>query len=188
MISSQRIDCNCSYLKTCWIWTSYIHYWILSLYHTLWHNNCAVLLIRWIHPFTLEDLVKNCGYLKVKPSSFMITMKWRLRKECRNSILMTVTMHYPFLLKIGQIESKFPLWHNPIRGPVTQIRVVIRYYYDISGLVPQTCCGEIDRVVAYSEMSTRFSDYMYKKNTKSGHWWKNLEPIKMDCSCGFWTC
>ena len=65
-----------------------------------------------------------------------LPMKWRLRKERRNSILMT--RHYPDL---GGSASDWScrVWNllQPIRS-TTQIWVVKRYQYGISALVSQT--------------------------------------------------
>ena len=70
MISSQCIDVNVVIWKHAEFGR---HTFIIKFCHCITHyDTSAVLLIRWIHPFTLEDLVKNY-YLKVKPSSFMIT-------------------------------------------------------------------------------------------------------------------
>ena len=56
--------------------------------------------------------------------------KWRLRNECRNSILMT--HQYPDLARASDW-----LKQKPIRRP-SQISVVTRHQYGISALVPQT--------------------------------------------------
>ena len=67
-----------------------------------------------------------------------------------------LSLPMPFLLKIGQ--SKFPLWHNPVKSQkycASQIRVVIRYHYDISGLVPETSfCGETSGGIAKCQLIT----------------------------------
>ena len=153
--------CKCSYMKTCWICHTFIIKFCHCTTHYQWYKCCAAYTMDLpINP--LKILSKKC-YMKVKPSSFMITSfhaKWHLseRNECRNSILMTC--HYPchFCWRSRTGQSKFPLWHNPVKSQkycVSQIMVVIRYHYDISGLVPQTSfCGETSGGIAKCQLIT----------------------------------
>ena len=174
--------CKCSYMKTCWICHTFIIKFCHCTTHYQWYKCCAAYTMDLpINP--LKILSKKC-YMKVKPSSFMITSfhaKWHLseRNECRNSILMTC--HYPchFCWRSRTGQSKFPLWHNPVKSQkyctcVSQIRVVIRYHYDISGLnVPQTSFLWGDQRW-HSEMSTHYT------NTKvgiDGKTWSQLKRI-----------
>ena len=64
--------------------------------------------------------------------------KWRLRNECRNSILMT--RHYPDLGSASDWSCRVGNLIQPIRG-TTQIWVVTRHQYGISALVSQTSFG-----------------------------------------------
>ena len=60
--------------------------------------------------------------------------KWRLRNECRNSILMT--RHYPDLGSACDWLNQIYQVARPIRS-TTQIWVVMRHQYGISALVSQ---------------------------------------------------
>ena len=64
--------------------------------------------------------------------------KWRLRNECRNSILMT--RHYPDLGSGSDCLCRVGNLIQPIRS-TTQIWVVMRHQYGISVLVSQTSFG-----------------------------------------------
>ena len=65
--------------------------------------------------------------------------KWRLRDECRNSILMT--RHYPYLVSASDWSCRVGIFFfQPIRS-TTQIWVVTRHQYGISALVSQTSFG-----------------------------------------------
>ena len=76
------------------------------------------------------------------------------------------------------------LWHNPVKSQkycvLSQIRVVIHYHYDISGLVPQTSFLWGDQRW-HSEMSTHYT------NTKVGIDGKTWSQLKQRYSCGFWN-
>ena len=64
--------------------------------------------------------------------------KWRLRNECRNSILMT--WHYPDLASASDWSCRVGNLIQLIRSN-TQICVVTRHQYGISALVSQTLFG-----------------------------------------------
>ena len=64
--------------------------------------------------------------------------KWRLRNNCRNSILMTC--HYPDLGSPSDWLNQISHAARPIRS-TTQIWVVTRHQYGISALVSQTSFG-----------------------------------------------
>ena len=72
--------------------------------------------------------------------------KWRLRNECRNSLLMTC--HYPGLLKVFDWLKQVSIASRPIRS-TAQIWVVTRHHYWIFAFLPQTSfCGKTSGGVA----------------------------------------
>ena len=140
--------------------------------HYQWYKCCAAFTMDLpINPLKINFVKKNAIWrlnlavlwsLVSMRSDIWVTerIEW-VQKFYTNDL----SLPMPFLLKIGQ--SKFPLWHNPVKSQkyctcVSQIRVVIRYHYDISGLnVPQTSFLWGDQRW-HSEMSTHYT------NTKVG--------------------
>ena len=96
-------------------------------------------------------------------------MKWRLRNERRNSILMT--HHFP------DLGSYFWLVENllhPIRSTI-QIRVVTHYQYRISVFVPQTPFrGETSGWVAKCSLFSQANLAILKKKTKTKNTYRYL--------------
>ena len=89
-------------------------------------------------------------------------VKWRLRNEHRNSILMT--RHYPDLGDASDWLCRVGNLLQPIRSTI-QFWVVARHQYGISVLVSQTSfCGETSRGIAKCWL---FSQAI-KKQTKPG--------------------
>ena len=82
--------------------------------------------------------------------------KWRLRNECRNSILMT--RHYPDLGSASDWLNQISHAARPIRS-TTQIWVVTRHQYGISALVSQTSFrGETSGGVAECRLFLRLGE------------------------------
>ena len=85
-----------------------------------------------------QKLARENSRLLVTHATTGFSAKWRLRNECRNSILMT--RHYPDLGSASDWLNQISHAARPIRG-TTQIWVVTRHQYGISALVSLTSSG-----------------------------------------------
>ena len=113
----------------------------LNFYTLRWEH-----LLLWLSfEFMAKTLWKEVGCSLRKQPTFRdattgFPAKWRLRNECRNSILMT--RHYPDLGSASHWSCRVENLLQPIRS-TTQIWVAMRHQYGISALVAQTTfCGE----------------------------------------------
>ena len=119
--------------------------------------------------FFLKKLCKSS--LRLKPTFGDATTgfpaKWRLRKEGRNSILMT--RHYPDVGSVSDWLNQISYTARSIRS-TTPIWVVTRYQYGISALFPTSfgveTSGSVAKCRLFSQASVKGATFFL--------WWTYL--------------